>query len=204
MKTGIACMALALLVSSSGMAATAKKPAKKAKKAVVYVDYSKPGASGGAYGDESKGCGGAFEVKGGKGVLSVKECRDGWGGGLTMNKADAAFNASGATSLTIKVKAPKGLKFNLNINENGAGPKDHASFAGPGGADGEQYSSPEMAGAGKVKEYTVKLADFKVSEGYGNQNGNKRIDFGDIASIQLYVYAGQAAATVEVAKVTLK
>jgi len=204
MKIRLMCVVLALAVAGAANAAVAKKKAKPAQKAMVYADYSKPGASGGAYGDESKGCGGTFELKGGKGVLSIKECKDGWGGGLTMNKADAAFSASGATTLTLKAKAPKGLKLNLNINENGAGPKEQASFTGEGGADGEQHNGPEMVGTGKMKEYTVKLADFKVSEGYGNQNGNKQIDFGGIASIQLYVYAGQAAATVEVAKVTLK
>jgi len=207
MKIRFICMALALSLASAGSAAAvkAKKKAKAAKKAVVYVDYSRPGASGGAYGDDTKGCGGTFEVKGGKGVLSANECKDGWGGGLTMNKMpEAAFNATGATTLTLKVKVPKGIKFNLNINENGCGPKEQASFTGEGGADGEQFNSPEMTGTGKMKEYTVKLADFTVAGGYGNPNGNKQVDLGGVASIQLYVIPGQAASTIEVAKVSLK
>jgi hypothetical protein len=106
----IACMgmALALTASFAGPALAATAGGKKnAAKAVVFADYSKAEAKGNVFGDDSKGCGGTFEKKGGVAVFSFRPCADGWGGGVTLGRpADAPFNAGGKTRIVVKANVP--------------------------------------------------------------------------------------------------
>ena len=192
--------ALALGTAGPSMAAAAAK--KPAKKAVVFADYSKQDALGNSWGDDSKGCKATLEKKGGKAVLAVPPCADGWGAGMTLFKnGDRAIDASGKPKLVIKAKVTKGGKFTPSLNEVGTGPKEATSYQGSNGSDGEQWWGTEQVGTGKVKDYTFKLADFTVSGGYGNQNGNKKMDLQAVDAVQVAVGGNQPAVTVEVSSI---
>jgi len=199
MRKALLAVMAGLLVAGAGMAATAKKPAKKAK-AIVYADYSKPEPGAWAWGDDGKGCGASFERKGGKGVVTVKVCDGGWGSGVTLGASADPFDAEGATKIVIKMKATKGFRMVLAQDEKGCGPKEATSFIGSNGSDGERWEAVEVLGTGKVKEYTFKLADLRVSTGMGNQNGNKTLDVKGLGTIQLY-FPAQGAASVEISSI---
>jgi len=178
---------------------TARKTVKKAK-AIVYADYSKPESSGNTWGDEAKGCGAAFEKKGGRAVVTVKACAEGWGSGLTLWSSVDPFDAEGTTKIVVKMKATKGLRMVFSQDEKGCGPREATSFVGSNGADGERWDAVEVLGTGKVKEYTFKLADLKAAAGYGNQNGNKVLDLKGLGGCQFY-FPVQGAGTMEVSSI---
>jgi hypothetical protein len=194
----------ALAVSSGTFAATtgAKKGGTKAK-AVAYADYSKDADLGGwAWGDEGKGCGAAFAVKEGKGTLTVKACDGGWGSGVTLgHKAGPFLNVQGKTKLVVKMKASAGLKMVMSVDETGCGGREKTDFTGLEGADGERWSVPEWQGTGVMKEYSVKLADLKLDEGYGNPKGNKKMDLQGLGGVQFYIPAGQPAGEIAISSI---
>jgi len=182
-----------------------KKSAEKQSKGVVFADYSKAEAKGNVFGDDAKGCGGTLEKKGGVAVFAFRPCADGWGGGVTLGRpADAPFNADGKTRIVVKANVTKGIRFGVQVNENGIGPKDAPSYAGVEGADGEQWGSPEQEGTGIVKTYTFTLKDFTVAGGYGNQNGNKKVDLKAVDALQVSVWGGQAAGEIAISSIKLE
>jgi hypothetical protein len=194
-------MAAVLFVMASPAGAATARAGKKAKP-LVYADYSVNEALGNVWSDESKGCKGTFEKKGGKAVLSVPPCADGWGAGVTLGrKVEGNIDATGKVALVIRAQATKGAKFIPSINEAGVGPKDAASYEGVNGTDGEQWWGPELVGTGQPKTYTVKFADFKVSEGYGNQNGNKKLDAQALVTVQIAVGGNQSEVKVEISSI---
>jgi hypothetical protein len=183
-------------VGSKGKGGAKAKP-------VVYADYSKDADLGGwTWGDEAKGCGAAFAIKEGKGVVTVKPCDGGWGAGITLgNKVRPFINASGKTKVVVKMKASAGLKMTVSVDETGCGGKEKTDFTGLEGADGERWSVPEWQGTGATKEYSVKLADLKRDEGYGNPNGNKKLDLQGLGGMQLYFPGSQPAGEVAISSI---
>jgi len=202
-KRAIVAMAV-VAVAAGALAATtgAKKGGAKAKP-VVYADYSKDADLGGwTWGDEAKGCGAAFAVKEGKGTVTVKPCDGGWGSGITIgHKVGPFVNAQGKTRVVFKMKVAAGFKMILSVDETGCGGREKTDFTGLEGADGERWSTPEWQGTGVVKEYSVKLAELKRDEGYGNPNGNKKLDLQGLGGMQLYFPAGQQAGEVAISSI---
>lgn len=148
------------------------------------------------WGDRERGFKGSFEIRDGRGYLDYAT-GSGWGGGVTFRRSDAPVDLAGAARAVLVLKAPRGLRFKLVINEDGAGPPGGNAYAGVRDADGEQYSSPELVGTGDVRRYVLDLGDFQASGSYGNQLGNGRLDAPAVKHVELYFPSGQGEGVLE-------
>jgi len=99
-------------------------------------------------------------------------------------------SAPGARVLRVKLKAPKGFKYILQVNEDGSGPSGQKSYAGKDGADGEQYTAYDIVATGEVEELVIKLADLMRNESYGNPSGNRRVDPQAVKAVDIILSAG--------------
>jgi hypothetical protein len=122
----------------------------------------------------------------------------GWGCGFSPEAGKSGpFSAAGATRLRVIVTVPRGVRFSVGVTEDGAGPRDSASFQGTAGADGEEYWSEEMTGTGEQHEIIVDLGSMNPSEGYGNPAGNLVLDAQAFSRVNVSVRGGQGKGEIE-------
>jgi len=107
-------------------------------------------------------------------------------------------NMAGARRIVVRARATPGVRFVIQLTEDGAGPTSATGFAGARGADGEQYRSPEQSGTGALREYAVPLGAFEATEGYGNPGGNEVLDAQALAHVEFYVPGSQGPAEIEI------
>jgi hypothetical protein len=95
--------------------------------------------------------------------------------------------------LDLWIKAPRGLKFYIFVNE-----------AMANGADGEYWNSNGITGAGDWKEYIIPMDTFFKNIYSGNQFGNNTIDMSGIGTVGAQIDAGQGAGTILIDDVYFK
>mgnify|MGYP001572198008 CR=1 FL=1 len=167
----------------------------------VWVDYSRDAAAGPTWGDEASRCGCAFVKRGDAAVFSF-HAGPGWGCGVTLVRpVSGPADVAGATRLVVEAEAPAGFRFGALLSEDGVGPREATSFTGSGGADGEQYASPDLAGTGARERYVVELARLELSGGFGNPSGNGRLDAQALARVEIRVGGGRGAAEIRLFRV---
>lgn len=116
----------------------------------------------------------------------------GWGVGITLLpnseqlNIDNSVNLQGYTKIEIKAMVPKGVKFQIFINESGADAPFLPIYNGINGADGESFASRLVIGIDEVKMYSFDFNKFKCRIEWGNQSGNKTINLGAIKSIDIF------------------
>lgn len=82
--------------------------------------------------------------------------------------------------INVWIKAPKGMKFYLFVNE-----------ARANGADGEYWNSMDLTGTGDWKEYDTAMDTFFKNIYSGNQTGNNMVDMGGIGTVGIQVGGAQ-------------
>jgi hypothetical protein len=121
----------------------------------------------------------------------------GWGCGISCPPNVAPFVAPGVADLRgynflqFEAFVPKGLNFQVYLNESGAADPSSTEFKGLNGADGESYSFPPFQGTGKWTTYQVDLVDLERRTSWGNQKGNNILDLQALSSVDLYLPGNQ-------------
>jgi len=170
----------------------------------VYLDYATMPVRGDAWGDEASRCGGIFLKRGSAGVFNFSS-GPGWGCGVNLNRGQPGpVDVAGASKVVLRMTAPDGLRFRIVLAEDGVAPSSATSFAGARNADGEQHVSPEIAGKAGKADYSVGLAEFDASGGYGNPAGNGRLDAQAVGGLALHVMGGQGKGEIHVFKVVFR
>lgn len=95
--------------------------------------------------------------------------------------------------LSFKVQMPKRKKFRICLAELGADDPGMRYSRGPMGADGEQYELGEWTGTGQWQHLQVELKEAKPDLGWGNQEGDLRLDLEALGAVVLVVPAGQGS-----------
>lgn len=169
--------------------------------ALTYADFARDSATGMVWGDAASRCDGRLGRRGGAAVFTCSS-GPGWGCGVNLAPPRGGpVNAAGAHALVLVARITAGVRFVPVLTEDGAGPASATSFAGAGGADGEQYHAPELTGTGGRRTYTVPLGGCALAEGFGNPSGNGVLDVQALGRVELYVPGSQGAATLEISSI---
>jgi hypothetical protein len=118
-----------------------------------------------------------------------------WGCGFGFQSVYGGgyIDAKDREFVSLWIKAPKGFKFYIFVNE-----------ASANGADGEYWNSPGIVGAGDWKEYMLPMENFFKNIYSGNQNGNNSIDMVGIGTVGAQLDGLQGAGEILIDDVTFK
>lgn len=107
-----------------------------------------------------------------------------WGCGIGYQSVYGGgyIDAKDREFVTLWIKAAKGAKLYIFVNE-----------AAANGADGEYWNSPGIVGTGGWKEYTLTLEDFFKNIYSGSQSGNNTIDMAGIGTVGLQLDGNQGS-----------
>ncbi|MEK8023792.1 MAG: hypothetical protein AAB229_08295 [Candidatus Hydrogenedentota bacterium] len=163
--------------------------------AVPILAAAKPSAKDPVFWGDAGGGASATRGKGGTEWFKSKgPTGHGWGYGwsffFTADGRDG-IDVTGAKSLQVRVRIPKGIAFRVFLAEAGAAASDAESFSGARGADGESYESPEMIGTGDWHTYRIPLEKLNVRDSWGNNGGNGVLDLQAISWCDLYFAGNQ-------------
>ena len=148
-------------------------------------------------GDPSSNCEGTWRMNDGVGRWETFS-GGGFGCWVALSKDAGLFDAGGAARVVLTLTVKDGGRFHFFMSEDGVGPADAGSFEGERGADGEQYSSPELIGDGTKKEYALEIAELTKVTFIGNQAGNDRADCQALQVVGLYTPPEQGRVEIEV------
>lgn len=120
-----------------------------------------------------------------------------WGCGLGLKAAgsnsDGSADLLGSTGVQLRLRAPKGLRFQVFISESGCGDPALDAHPGVAGADGESYSSPVFVGSGEAQTIAVPWDQLELRQYWGEQRGNRTVDVQAITAVDLSLGGGQGA-----------
>jgi hypothetical protein len=105
-----------------------------------------------------------------------------WGSGFGFQSVYGGgyVDAKDREYIDLWIKAPKGSKFYIFVNE-----------AMANGADGEYWNAPGIVGAGDWKEYLISMDTFSKNIYSGNQFGNNSVDMVGVGTVGAQLDAGQ-------------
>ncbi len=92
----------------------------------------------------------------------------------------------GYTTLVLEATVPKGVKFEVILDEAGAADGDTSA-----GDDGESFIYPPSVGTGDRTTYRFEIADALARESWGNQQGARRIEMQAMKAVALYFPGSQ-------------
>jgi len=142
-------------------------------------------------------------------TILITSKAEGWGCGLTFiptmteKNSDGSVNLKGYSGISVTISANKELKFMIFINESGVAAPGAGSYNGVNGADGESFTSAEFICNEKEKNFDIDFSSLRVRTEWGNQSGNKTVNLGGIASIDIFFPSGSSG-EVFVKKISLK
>jgi|GEM_PF-2744252 len=100
-------------------------------------------------------------------------------------------NLMGSRYLEFEAMCPKGLIFDIHINELGCDSDQVDYHPSSYGTDGEQYLLRGLKGTGQWHLYLLPLADFTGSPFWGNQDGNNVLDLQAIQKLEFILQGNQ-------------
>jgi hypothetical protein len=118
-----------------------------------------------------------------------------WGCGIGFQSVYGGgyIDAKDREYLDMFIKAPKGFKFYVFVNE-----------AQANGADGEYWNGPGQTGSGDWKEYVISMENFSKNIYSGNQAGNNSIDMTGIGTVGIQADGAQGKGVVLIDDVYFK